>query len=253
MFDLGYRDLLPRCQFFECSALATLAAHMVNEDLLAIEGAGRPGVFSENAQLPAPLCAIEYLGRAPVDAGVRYLFLCEYESPGVVRWVRCLGAFGYLRIVNSNTFTLGESTTGGGWVVPMPHEDPSMPEWDAEQRAVALCNGVMLEKLLMLINTPNLVERVRRPTDKRIVREASRAGGPIGDFMHWSECKIRGGVHRRAGSSDEGVAERPLHYVRKYYKPSSAKWVDGYWRGNADIGVHLKVYSPQPPAAQVSF
>lgn len=101
-------------------------------------------------------------------------------------------------------------------------------------------NG-LLEKMLCMINQPGLIDRHAEPTDKRVLREAAKHEQTKGAPAMWARCNIRPGQHGEALDVGDG-AERKLHYVRKYFKPSIGKWVDGYWRGNADLGVHLKWY-----------
>src|SRR5690606_27023504 len=83
----------------------------------------------------------------------------------------------------------------------------------------------LIEKMLCMINQPGLVDHRSKKTDKRVVRTASerRIEAPA----KWHECRIRPGVHGNSPSSTEETREHQLHYVRKHFKPSLDRWVDG--------------------------
>lgn len=237
----GIKDVLVQHQFFECSAVYPLAAEMLNQDVAA--GAD---VYSENAHLPAPLTALEYL-YTETASPYRILVLCQ-QIDLEIRWWQFLSTVQGPALFASGGFVLGQKETLESAL--FKHPGRAAADYDyIQDNFVQWANTVngLIEKTALIINQPNLIDRVRRPMDKRISRDISRSGA-IGPFDYWSECKIRGGVHYKAGSRGDGETERPLHYVRKYFKPTSGVWVDGYWRGNADIGIHLKVYSPQVPA-----
>jgi hypothetical protein len=108
---------------------------------------------------------------------------------------------------------------------------------------------VLVEKFLCIINQPGLIDQRARDTDKRVMRLATERGIEAPPSK-WHQCHIRPGVH---GTSVTGTTpehrEHQLHYVRKHLKPSLGpdRWIDGYWRGNADPGIHLKSYIGHPP------
>ncbi len=117
-----------------------------------------------------------------------------------------------------------------------------------EREDAAAIGLIFVEKFLCIINQPGLVERRARDTDKRILREARvRDYEPVPP--KWHECHIRPGVHGSESESGGDHREHQLHYVRKHRKPSLGRdrWIDGYWRGNADLGIHFKNYVVHAP------
>ena len=120
----------------------------------------------------------------------------------------------------------------------------------SEEKMAGIYAGLLLvEKFLCMINQPGLVDQRARDTDKRVIRLAAQRGVEAPESK-WHQCHIRPGVH---GSSPKGSnpehRERQLHYVRKHLKPSLGpdRWIEGHWRGNVDLGIHLKSYVGHPP------
>lgn len=227
------RAILAASQFFETSALYTMAGEMVAADVDA--GAL---VYSEMAQLPAPSAVIEF-----VMGSGRVMMLCRQEGEKIQ-----YRAFLYMPDAVIFAFECG-FLMGSTENLPARWNGEMLDYWakaadfakdDFGSRQATGLNG-LLEKMLCMINQPGLVEKHSRPTDKRVLREASKYPHTRNAQRTWARCDIRPGQHGEASSAGDG-AERKLHYVRKYFKPSIGKWIDGYWRGNADIGVHLKWY-----------
>jgi hypothetical protein len=226
------RDLA-RYQFFECSSLFTMAREMIVAD---VESGG--ATYSGMAQLPAPDTAIEFMWGEK-----RMLALCEQTDDVITyRLHTAWGSDGEL--LYQGGFRLGTSDNFGsewnsesGFRLAAP-AGKTVEQIHTEQ---VLGTNSLLEKMLCMINQPDLVERRAQETDKRVTRTAlaRRHEGPA----KWHECRIRPGIHGSGASSDGDVRQHQLHYVRKHFKPSLDRWVDGYWRGNADLGIHLKWYS----------
>jgi hypothetical protein len=218
---------LGKYQFFECSALPLMAMKMVLDD-------PPESGFSPNARLPAPFTFLEFM-----IGGDRHAFACE-EAPGnglvTVKNVREYE--GRMVIGWQAGFTPGSST------VKYQDEESMSPT-----KSGALHAGLLLvEKLLCLINQTGLIERRPRDTDKRVIRLAAKRGVAAPD-SRWHQCHLRPGVHGLTGSTDGAAhARRPLHYVRKHLKPSlgADRWIEGFWRGNADLGVYHKTYVGHP-------
>lgn len=236
LFRAGTIDeqiMLAKCQFFECSRIADMAQEMAKAD---VELGG--SAYSLAAQLPAPFTAIE-----TISAGGRLLLICEQVENEIRFWLHFPMPEGKPRYRFSSGFILGEErNTEIEWAT-FPGE-PQLREMSAQQLTTARGFNLLLEKMLLIINQPGLVDRTPRDTDKRVIR-ASRALPGKPDVSKFFECRIRPGEHGEA-TGKSGV-EMPLHYVRKHLRPSSGKWIDGYWRGNADLGLHLKWYSPPTP------
>lgn len=213
-------------QFFECTQLANMAIDMRWADGLA-------SGYSEMAQLPAPRTVLE----AVLD-GRRMMFCCSLQSDGYVA-INCITEIGMAHTILWQAAFLPGSTK---------YRIVSEAELsDRESRAIII-GTFLVEKFLCIINQPGLVERQPRDTDKRVRRTATAS--KIGDVAPtWHECRIRPGSHVGSSDAESGEGrEHQLHYVRKYFKPSIQKWVEGYWRGNADLGIHLKWYSAAVPA-----
>ncbi|SDT97337.1 hypothetical protein [Stappia sp. ES.058] len=213
------RDLL-HSQFFECTALVPLALEMRAADK-------NDGGYSPDAQLPAPKTFIE----AVID-GNRRAFLCsEGTNDG----------FSIQGLVADDIDIARRIWAGGFWPGSdkfIVQESKTLPR--AVQAAVML-DLQLVEKMLLLLGQPGLVDRDRQSTDKRIVRAARDAG--YGEVPQWHVCRVRPGQHGVWDESETSLSrERQLHYVRKHFKPSVNKWIEGYWRGNADLGVSLKWY-----------
>lgn len=223
--DQAYKDWLCQFQWFDCENILQMAFN-------AAEANRQIGCMSiaEELQLPAPSTWLEFKQQG-------YTIGCICEERGNSIHVGIIGNIDgeYKTLTN---FHMVRGTD----VIKTNHDGMR-----------SIIYSALVENLLLIIMQPNLVERIKRNTDKRIVRDIrSRNGGQIGDFLHWSKCIIRSGVHKRVGDCDNSGVEKPLHYVRKFFKPSIGKWIDGYWRGNADIGIHLKWYSIQPNAELIA-
>lgn len=225
---------LAASQFLECSALTSMALEMRRADP---PGSG----FSANACLPAPSTFIEMAIR-----GRRVAFACreaEVDGVGGTVVVNSIGEQkdGRISITWQAAFTPGLDKLMIG--------DDTLP--NAHKHEAIYAGLFLVEKLLCIINQPGLANLRARDTDKRVMRLAAQrnveAPRPI-----WHECYIRPGVH---GTGNTGTSlehrEHQLHYVRKHLKPSLGpnRWIDGHWRGNADLGIHLKSYIGLPPGA----
>lgn len=239
--NLPARKVLAQAQFFECSALYPLAEEMVRDDLAA--GSTE---YSEFAQLPAPLTVLEFI------FGDARLMLMMAQNGSSIEYAAIgpIGDGNEQGIIFSCGFDLGTNRNHiGKW------DEQALKIWSAaaglgrDQFADKQATGTngIAEKMLCMINQPGLVQRRGREIDRRILREIAKMPGAASlEPPVWHECRIRPGSHGDK-SSTGSAAERQLHYVRKHFKPSVSKWIDGYWRGNADLGIHLKWYSAKPP------
>lgn len=197
--------------------------------------------YATSAQLPATSTAIEFL-----FGGGRVLLIAS-QNNDLIEWM----AFGEMTGAPRHVFSCG-FRMGSGENLACTWDEEILSYWSnkegadkmafASQQATGM-NGI-LEKMLCIINQPGLTERRERATDKRVLRAAK--GLPTIPAS-WHECIIRPGIHG-AGESGESSRQHQLHYVRKHFKPSINRWVDGYWRGNADLGIHLKWYSVKTSA-----
>lgn len=232
LFRTGDEDTqrrLAAAQFFECTALTPLALEMRKAD-------DPESGFSSSAQLPAPKTLIEIMLK-----GKRVAFFCqEHPDQGHVAVHAISGsANDGINVAWRATFTPGsnECSIDEAYSTSKEKED------------AAVVGLIFVEKFLCIINQPGLIERRARDTDKRILREATSRDYELAS-PKWHECHIRPGVH---GSESEGGGnhrEHQLHYVRKHRKPSLGpdRWIDGYWRGNADLGIHFKDYIVHTPS-----
>lgn len=234
------RTLLADAQFFECSNLYQMAGEMISADLAA-------GClsYSDFAQLPAPICVFEWVmggGRAmaltvPQGSMLEYFFFSE-AYPGV-----CAFTSGFEPGTITNAAPQWDNRVLRDW-----SRTSSLPMMEFGSVQASGTNA-LVEKFLCMINQPGLIDRRPRDTDSRVVRESRRTGRQAS--LVWHECRIRPGHH--SGQSSTGLSDNPvmpLHYVRKYFKPSVKKWVDGYWRGDIALGLHLKWYSPRLPVKE---
>lgn len=225
------RAILAHAQFFECSALQAMADEMGQAD---VEAGGSE--YSLMAQLPAPVSVFE----AATSSG-RYMLITEQQGDDIYMqmWLQLMeGPIPSFRWASG--FTLGTSINAEvEWATY--GDEPQLPLMPGDDRHnAAMGFNLRLEKMLLIINQAGLVDRRIEPTDKRVLR-AAKADGMMEVAATWHRCGIRPGTHGSADANGEG-RERQLHYVRKHYKPSRSRWVDGYWRGNADLGIHLKWY-----------
>jgi hypothetical protein len=238
------RSALASAQFFECSALFEMAREMVTADLdtgcLA---------YSEFAQLPAPITVIEFpLG----DSRLAFICLDEKGAIGYTAFSEWRGNVQYWFECGFRPGT-GENQASS-WNEDVARWWAASSGLTVEKFAPKQATGMnaLLEKLLCMINQPGLVERRQRPIDKRVQRLAAKAPECVSPPAIWHECRIRAGQHGGANTNSlPEEAARPLHYVRKHFKPSVNKWIEGYWRGDIALGLHLKWYSPQVPEKRV--
>lgn len=234
MFRLGHEPTqkeLAAAQFFECTALTSMALEMRRSD-------PPESGYSENARLPAPRTLLEALIQ-----GRRVAFACQEHDDGSGK-------------ISINS--IAEQDNGNiviAWQAafkPGTHEHTFIEdERPVGDRQDSILIGLFLvEKYLCIINQPGLVEHRERDTDKRVIREAAKANVKTPPAK-WHECRIRPGVHGVSSDNVKEHRERQLHYVRKHLKPSLGpdRWIDGYWRGNADLGIHLKWYDTRSLAA----
>lgn len=221
--DEATQRQLAASQFFECTALTPLALEMRKAD-------STDGGFSANARLPAPKTLIEAMIR-----GKRIAFFCQEFGDEEHISVHAIaeGDDGNPHVDWDATFRPGtDEFTYGNEASP------------SERRQGATFIGlVLIEKFLCIINQPGLVDLHDKQTDKRVMREAKAHGMDLPP-ARWHQCHIRPGVHGAGGDVGGNHREHQLHYVRKHKKPSLGpdRWIDGYWRGNADLGIHQKSY-----------
>lgn len=230
MFRLGHvptQRQLAASQFFECTALISMAIEMRRSD-------PPESGFSENARLPAPRTLLEAfikdrrvafaLQEREEDGQVSVNSLVERDD-GLIE-IAWQAAF----VPGTHRFTLNDASKPTG-----------------EKQDAILIGLFLVEKLLCIINQPGLLDLRARDTDKRVMRQAAaqRIEPPK---PQWHECYIRPGIHGPTAGSRDEQSERQLHYVRKHLKPSLGpdRWIDGYWRGNADLGIYLKHYVVKP-------
>lgn len=220
-------------QFLECSELTSMALEMRVADA---EDSG----FSSNARLPAPRTFIE----ASIK-GRRVAFACQEKA-------------GDARVFVNSVTERDDGTVDVPWQAAfLPGSDQvtlgdgSMPN---QRKLGSVWAGLMLvEKFLCIINQPGLTHNRERKTDKRVLRLAAEQGIMLPQAK-WHECHIRPGVHAGVTTGPRSEhREHQLHYVRKHLKPSlgSDRWIDGHWRGNADLGIHFKSYIAHVPANAV--
>lgn len=231
LFRSGDEDTqrrLAAAQFFECTALTPLALEMRKADE-AESG------FSSSAQLPAPKTLIEIMLN-----GKRMAFFCQEhpEQEHVAVHAISGDVNGGVHIAWRATFTPGSNDFS-------VDEAYSTSKENADAAVIGL---IFIEKFLCIINQQGLVERKARNTDKRILREAKSRDFELAS-PRWHECHIRPGVHGSENDTSGSHREHQLHYVRKHRKPSLGpdRWIDGYWRGNADLGIHFKNYVVHAP------
>lgn len=237
--DENARIILAGAQFFECSAIYEMSKEMVAADLEA--GAVE---YSEMAHLPAPLSVVEFV------FGFGRVMLLAEQKDDLIKYMM----FGALISDEINFVMECGFRLGTGENLNASWDERVLQRWSglsgmepklfADQQATGV-NGI-LEKMMCIINQPGLVEQRLRETDRRVLRLATKSERTRSAADHWHECRIRPGKHGVVDEGSQNGPERQLHYVRKHFKPSLSRWIDGYWRGNADLGIHLKWYSPQP-------
>jgi hypothetical protein len=229
MGDEKTQRALVGSQFLECSELTSMALEMRAADP---EDSG----FSLNARLPAPFTFIEASIR-----GQRVAFACQEKEGDARVFVNSVAERhdGRIDVPWQAAFFPGSDQVSLG--------EESMPD---QRRLGGIWAGLMLvEKFLCIINQPGLTHTRERKTDKRVLRLAAEQGIALPQ-PKWHECHIRPGVHGGATTSPRPEhREHQLRYVRRHLKPSlgSDRWIDGYWRGNADLGIHYKNYIAHVP------
>jgi hypothetical protein len=227
------KAILARAQFFECSALTAMAHEMVVADV--DQGCHE---YSLTAQLPAPLSVFEYMNN-----GVRCMLIVQQVGNHLM-WDMFIREAGDVTWIAESGFHLGTGNNDDcHWNAEYLLEACRVTgrgRLEFSETNTKATNG-QLEKILCIINQPQLVERQERKTQKRVVRSAAKDGAGTTVPAVWHECRVRPGSHGKPYAEGTG-SPRQLHYVRKHWKPSVAKWVDGYWRGNADLGTYLKWY-----------
>lgn len=227
------RSALAAAQFFECSALTSMAYEMVLGDV-----ENGCGSFSDMAQLPAPMSVFEFM-----QHGVRLMIIAQQDGDAII-WDEFYKDGNEAVWFTESGFRLGtDFNFASNWdqeYVQHAAAVTGRAPQEFMQTNTRATNG-LLEKILCIINQPGLVDRRDRQTDKRVLRHAASVGIKSTVSPFWHECSIRPGQHGKPSEGSDG-APRQLHYVRKHWKPSVQKWIDGYWRGNADLGVYLKWY-----------
>lgn len=229
--DEKTRRLLATSQFFECSALTPMALEMRLTD--AIESG-----FSSNARLPAQKTIIEAMIR-----DTRIAFVCyEREEDGRV------GVNAITERPDGQLYSVWKAAFTPGTDQIAFLDKPPPPEGKQESIFVGLA---LVEKFLCIISQPGLIEHKAQATDKRVLRQAAAQNITVPPSQ-WYQCHIRPGIHG-IGDGGREHREHKLHYVRKHRKPSLGhdRWVDGYWRGNAGLGIHLKSYVVHGPKGGV--
>jgi len=219
---------LAASQFLECSALTSMALEMRRADP---PGSG----FGANARLPAPRTFIETAIRER-----RIAFACqERAGDGRVTVNAIAEQNGRIAVAWQAAFQPGSDQVTFG--------EETLP---SDEKFASIYAGLLLvEKFLCLINQPGLIDQRIRDTDKRVLRLAA-ARGVGAPEAKWHQCHIRPGVHGAAPAGASAThREHQLHYVRKHLKPSLGpdRWIEGHWRGNADLGIYLKSYVGHPP------
>jgi hypothetical protein len=229
---MGDEPTFGRVAVSECSALTAMALEMRRAD-------PSDSGFSANARLAAPRTFIEASIRSR-----RVAFACqEREADG--------------RITVNSIFEQDDGRITVAWqaaFLPGSDEitfgDRTIPPDDKFARIYA--GLILVETFLCIINQPGLTDLRAHDTDKRAIRLAAarRIEAPQ---PKWHQCHIRPGVHGAAAPGPKPEhREHQLHYVRKHLKPSLGpdRWIDGHWRGNADLGIHLKSYIGHAPKGE---
>lgn len=241
------RKLLARAQFFEVSKIVDMAEEMGLADVA--EGGS---VYSEMAQLPADVTVMEF-----ARSYGRMLLIAEQHANIIMFAAFVRGADDKPRLRFTSGFMLGtEDNAPFNWAVwegeKGYREDGGYigeaQDGSLQERTVRSFN-LHLEKLLLIINQPGLVQQTPRPTDKRVTRLLRNMPPSEVDHSVWHECSIRPGHHGEPTGTGQGP--RALHYVRKYFKPSLGRWIDGYWRGDASLGTVFKWYSVPASRAEI--
>lgn len=228
LFRMGDEEVqraLAPSQFFECTALVPMAIEMRIAD-------GFKSPYSDMAQLPAPFTVIE-----AIMHGRRTMFTCREQEDGYI---------GTVCIIERDDDQIIQSWDGAFKPGTRSYRITGTDLSKKLEEAIVI--GLFLvEKMLCIINQPGLVETRGRDTDKRVLRKAKVAA--LAAAPRWHQCRIRPGQHGDKSDGSPGTArEHQLHYVRKHFKPSLERWIDGYWRGNADLGLYLKHYAVDVPA-----
>lgn len=240
--EVAARNILAH-QFFECSEIYDLAHHAAvsneNEGCLT---------WSPLARLPADLSWFE--------------FVHEVDGRSVRRYYGCKNIAGGIEVFTGG-FYPGQQPISIG-ILRVSFEDNTVAVQifederldDKEYRRLEdllAAESFIIEQILCMLNQPGLIDRDQNDGDNRI-RRAARTKRWKEASVTWSKLRISPGMHKRpVGRSDNSAFEpiMPLHYVRKHFKPSIKKWVDGYWRGDASVGTHLKTYEVKRPCIYV--
>lgn len=233
--DQASFDTLCSFQWFDVTAIEPMIdiAIEANRSIEALAGRPMPP-FNERARLPAKASWIE--AKRP---GGRCAWVCTEMEDGAINVRLVTPTHRYPRVI----FEPGSSRL----------EAERSALWGRHGRESGAFIAEQVESILTILNQPGLVEGRKMPSHKREVREAVKRGHAIGDVGLWTVCSIRPGRHGLAygGAADEPT--RPLHHVRKHFKPRQSErcgrpvWIEDYWRGDASLGLIHKTYVLQQP------
>lgn len=94
-----------------------------------------------------------------------------------------------------------------------------------------------------IITTPRLVLTEERRSKPQRVKGVSR----MIPGTSWKKVTIDPQATITPKLADAQGPSMPLHFVHGHMKPSLGRFIDGYWRGNAALGIRLHTYDVKGP------
>ena len=91
---------------------------------------------------------------------------------------------------------------------------------------------------MQIITTPRLVlmrEHIAKP------RRVKGCGRMI-PGVSWNTVTIDPQATISPRRAEANGPSMPLHFVHGYHKPSLGKFIEGHWRGAAELGIRLHTY-----------
>jgi hypothetical protein len=98
--------------------------------------------------------------------------------------------------------------------------------------------------LLAIINTPRAFPRRVCHPHKGLARRISRAQAMTARYQprEWTELVLSNKPLTLGREVSGHTGAMPLHFVRKYWKPSEQRHIESHWRGDAENGIVLRRY-----------
>jgi hypothetical protein len=209
-------------QWFECTGIGDLAYHAHQSD--------ESPVFPGDLNWPAPDFWVEFEASVIVPSLGGRLGICIATSaPGTSRRPY-FGVFAKAaRWTRATRLYAGYFECGTEWGTV---EDPTRGVEAFTYLNIAL-------HCVRIINTPRMV--LTRERSSKLLRAQGISG--MFPVASWTQVRMDPAATITPKLADPRGPAMPFHYVRGHKKPSlGGRWIEGYWRGSIELGVHLHTY-----------